>query len=872
MEDLGPLGPAVSVLITFMAQEGDTPCDTQRKVTAVLCTVICLVLCGFGAATPTATAFGRVASISGGSCSLVLLTVALLRRKYSISMCVMLVAMVCGLISATDVAGMPMFLRKWSLFILVLDALLGARLPRWLVNSVVGYAVVHMIVCQTELTFRFGLLDAPGLASYDSRKDICDCKQPPCASNEWDAVVFTGSLDIIIFGLDFLMTRMFADAAAMERRRMESVIEASGVVADSLAHFDLQSAEEYLVEHGDQLPPEQLASFETLLANLASYRPFLPSEFFAEAHVKRRTSSKCSSLRYGSSTEQMPVDIPGGLTGRAAIVFTDIRQSTALWGHSGESMYEALQRHNALIRACAEKHSGYEVKTIGDAFMVALNTAEEAVRFGVDTQIGLEEATWPETLNRPGYPDDGFAILTIRVGVHVGAVSAELNTLTQRYDYFGATVNTAARVEQNGYAGVVTITPAVREEAQALLATLTVVDYGTERYGKGLSEVLWLTAVLPAEVSVAALTLCQAFVTQPVPDAHGSLVKVVRRPLWSNRKYLSGEMPGSPCSSFDETVHSLTSSDDMGASTAGSPVAESRAASLLFNRQHRTTASVGAIQFDRLHAAEAEAIDFEIAEACASERLHILHTTLQGTGGHLTAVINTLALVSWGVHGKCTQPLNESARFLTRLYDRYRGGPCMFRAGLATGEVASGQLAAAPKQQFITLLGPCVDLSLALCAGAAELEVAALCASISESNMDYYNLNPILAPHVTCVDHWSFVEDRVFPVFKLRVDDLARVLGGQSDSLAVQKETSYQAVALPKFAKRLQHALIRHFREQDIQARTSVVIAEPSTASILPVSPGTGPSPGAGVCPKFTPPNVDVDAGASPAFSTSISD
>ena len=52
------------------------------------------------------------------------------------------------------------------------------------------------------------------------------------------------------------------------------------------------------------------------------------------------------------------------------VLFTDIQASTALWGAHPEAMSAALDVHHAVIRKLIKKHKCYEVKTVGDCFMV----------------------------------------------------------------------------------------------------------------------------------------------------------------------------------------------------------------------------------------------------------------------------------------------------------------------------------------------------------------------------------------------------------------------------------------------------------------------------------------------------------------------
>eukprot|EP00727_Mastigamoeba_balamuthi_P013486 m51a1_g8760 putative family 3 adenylate cyclase (1662) ;mRNA; r:111354-126456 len=57
-------------------------------------------------------------------------------------------------------------------------------------------------------------------------------------------------------------------------------------------------------------------------------------------------------------------------TGKMAIVFTDIQQSTELWEWNPTLMKEALYQHHDVMRATLRRHNGYEVRTEGDAFMI----------------------------------------------------------------------------------------------------------------------------------------------------------------------------------------------------------------------------------------------------------------------------------------------------------------------------------------------------------------------------------------------------------------------------------------------------------------------------------------------------------------------
>ena len=114
------------------------------------------------------------------------------------------------------------------------------------------------------------------------------------------------------------------------------------------------------------------------------------------------SSSSSSRARTWSSAQRAAEysfqPAPGTDEKEVALVFTDIQNSTKLWEAAPEGMQQALILHNSLLRLLIDKHGGYEVKTIGDAFMVAFTSALDAVAWALDCQQALLEAPWPTSL------------------------------------------------------------------------------------------------------------------------------------------------------------------------------------------------------------------------------------------------------------------------------------------------------------------------------------------------------------------------------------------------------------------------------------------------------------------------------------------
>ncbi|ETN39117.1 uncharacterized protein HMPREF1541_05339 [Cyphellophora europaea CBS 101466] len=168
---------------------------------------------------------------------------------------------------------------------------------------------------------------------------------------------------------------------------------------------------------------------------------------------------------------------PEAPIGDVAICFTDIKNSTALWEILPVPMRSAIMMHNELMRRQLRIIGGYEVKTEGDAFMVAFPTVTSALLWCFSCQSHLLELPWPteilDTVHCQEKLDaDGQVIyrgLSVRMGMHWGRPVCEQDPITRRMDYFGPMVNKSARVSAVADGGQTTVSSDFIAEVQRTL-------------------------------------------------------------------------------------------------------------------------------------------------------------------------------------------------------------------------------------------------------------------------------------------------------------------------------------------------------------------------------------------------------------------
>eukprot|EP00668_Euglena_longa_P042987 GGOE01056928.1.p1 GENE.GGOE01056928.1~~GGOE01056928.1.p1 ORF type:complete len:365 (+),score=143.51 GGOE01056928.1:43-1095(+) len=172
-------------------------------------------------------------------------------------------------------------------------------------------------------------------------------------------------------------------------------------------------------------------------------------------------------------------------------------------------MAPVLAVHHELIRKVIAKHQCYEVKTIGDSFMCAAHTPQQAVQLALAIQTTLHDHDWGTDMMDLMYHDlletdevgrvsrSCWNGLRVRVGIHYGLGDIQFDPVTKAYDYYGTVVNTAARIESACHGGQVGMSQEVYDVVQGSLSDVVWSDLGCQTL-RGLTEGIRLYQALPA--------------------------------------------------------------------------------------------------------------------------------------------------------------------------------------------------------------------------------------------------------------------------------------------------------------------------------------------------------------------------------------
>jgi class 3 adenylate cyclase len=222
--------------------------------------------------------------------------------------------------------------------------------------------------------------------------------------------------------------------------------------------------------------PTVFVAADALHHLLGNRRPFLTA--------KRMLSNQ--TFRDVFKADNLNVDQRLKITS-LTFLFTDLKGSTALYERVGDlAAFDLVRAHFSALLEIIAAEKGAVVKTIGDAVMATFVRPEHALAAGLKMRAAME------ALNA----ERGTTDLVVKIGIHEGPCLAV--TLNERQDYFGQTVNIAARVQS-------------LSTSQEIHVTAPVID------APGVAVILAKEALTPIQKQAALRGIADKMVVYEIP-------------------------------------------------------------------------------------------------------------------------------------------------------------------------------------------------------------------------------------------------------------------------------------------------------------------------------------------------------------------
>eukprot|EP00980_Cylindrotheca_fusiformis_P018538 scaffold6132_cov80-Cylindrotheca_fusiformis.AAC.1 len=219
----------------------------------------------------------------------------------------------------------------------------------------------------------------------------------------------------------------------------------------------------------------------------------------AQAQPRGKSKRVSDGLDFADDSNDFDSAPLADLFPSVSVVFADIAGFTA-WSSAREpqQVFLLLESIYASFDKIAYRHNVFKVETVGDCYVAAAglpepveNHAVTASKFALDCLKKMRESTLKlEVTLGPDTAD-----LELRVGIHSGQVTAGvLRGERSRFQLFGDTMNTAARMEHSGERNRVQISQATAD----LLSEAGFSNWATPRKsniylkGKGDMQTYWL--------------------------------------------------------------------------------------------------------------------------------------------------------------------------------------------------------------------------------------------------------------------------------------------------------------------------------------------------------------------------------------------
>eukprot|EP01061_Rhynchopus_euleeides_P001257 TRINITY_DN1089_c0_g1_i15.p1 TRINITY_DN1089_c0_g1~~TRINITY_DN1089_c0_g1_i15.p1 ORF type:complete len:504 (+),score=167.03 TRINITY_DN1089_c0_g1_i15:56-1513(+) len=399
-----------------------------------------------------------------------------------------------------------------------------------------------------------------------------------------------------------------------------------------------------------------------------------------------------------------------------------------------------MEIHNEVMREACLDHEGYEVKTIGDAFMVSFSCPVKAAKFSLAVQTKLALRKWPVGLI---LPDAG---MVVRIGVNYGPTIAEENPVTGRVDYRGGTVNLASRVEAKAKGGTICLSDDMYSAVRGHLDQLD--NPAMHNHGlhdiKGLGNGHQLYLMVPSHLSKRFSDTA----SDCIGGMHPRRVACLMPTLPSPRGSRSDDHSGSTAT----TVRRSSGPTQAGGKKTALQVI-------------RSTVTVAVC---RLQEVRSDGDMFDNCNIMVRSALEAAHAT-DGVIGNVTG--RTLTVV-WNASKKCAMHSTAALNFVSEM-KKLQG---IMQVGLATGTMLHGNVGT-KTSRFATAFGTPLEAAEAMTDHASMFGVYCLYADCTVDKR--LQADVTVRSCLRLVDAWKEEgKDRVLHIYEVHLRNLAQAMQG----------------------------------------------------------------------------------------------
>eukprot|EP01060_Flectonema_neradi_P031087 TRINITY_DN4633_c0_g1_i13.p1 TRINITY_DN4633_c0_g1~~TRINITY_DN4633_c0_g1_i13.p1 ORF type:complete len:317 (+),score=34.85 TRINITY_DN4633_c0_g1_i13:62-1012(+) len=308
----------------FLLSPDDTPIDVQRKKLLGPLALVSLVVTVFVQGVSFGWDIGpkhiQVLVVIFGII-LFLVKVIITKRLTPLDISLLLLSYTLGLLWIDILRGSSMQERTWPGIVVILDVGLLCSLPNTC-HIILFITSIYLLFDLADRILRFGMFSLVSAgANWNELVDcfpnltIDDAAAIPCKEEPSRAMGMVMS-SFAVLVLDFYCTQIFAKGMKEEKKRLEASVSLAETVVTALVNFDLSEAQDRIINAPNTPLTDVLGK---MLHNLHQYRPYLPDSLFDNLFDEE-----------GNMLNEVPP--PQGPL--AAILFTDLKSSTAIWeGH-----------------------------------------------------------------------------------------------------------------------------------------------------------------------------------------------------------------------------------------------------------------------------------------------------------------------------------------------------------------------------------------------------------------------------------------------------------------------------------------------------------------------------------------------------------